>query len=148
MIYFHFYLLNNSWGITVNLVTSYEIYHNYFNTRFTLYSGIFPSEGKNWCNLHSVKKNQQNDVIMTSNSVNMSIKVMALRCWKKWVHYSVLFWCPYHEQFWSYRRVDLTRVSKRAERAFWAAERATKLREADLSHLNEFKGFICASRQK
>ena len=40
----------------------------------------------------------------------------------------MLFWCPYREQFGSYRRVggghldlpkvDLTRVSKRAERAF------------------------------
>ena len=73
-IYFHFYLLNNS--ITVNLVISYQIYHNYFNTRFTLYLGIFHFEGKNWCNLDSVKKIKQYDV-------NMSIKVMALRCWKK-----------------------------------------------------------------
>ena len=38
-------------------------------------------------------------------------------------------------------QVDLTRVSKQAELA-------TKLREVDLSRVNEIKVFICASRQK
>ena len=38
-------------------------------------------------------------------------------------------------------QVDLTRVSKQAERA-------TKLREVDLSRVNGTKVFICASRQK
>ena len=37
-------------------------------------------------------------------------------------------------------QVDLTRVSKQAERA-------TKLREVDLSRVNGTKVFICASRQ-
>ena len=38
-------------------------------------------------------------------------------------------------------QVDLKRVSKQAERA-------TKLREVDLSRVNGTKVFICASRQK
>ena len=37
-------------------------------------------------------------------------------------------------------QVDLTRVSKQAKRA-------TKLREVDLSRVNEIKVFICASSQ-
>ena len=53
----------------------------------------------------------------------------------------MLFWCPYHERFGSYRRVggghldlpevDLTRVSKRTGASFLgreATDRATKSR--------------------
>ena len=69
----------------------------------------------------------------------------------------MLFWCPYHERFGSYRRVggghldlpevDLTRVSKRSERAFQAAKRPTerRSREVDLSRL---KGFLFEFRAK
>ena len=73
---------------------------------------------------------------MTSNPVNMSIKVMALRCWKNEYIILCYFGARIMSSFeviegWEGRRgkrrgdgaldlpqVDLTRVSKQAERAF------------------------------